>query len=146
MKKLEQLICIFCVFWLACSSAIVVGQTEKEHETQAEKIAAGENFSRDKLVVWCIVPFDAKNRGPAERAIMVKELGLTRVAYDWRQKHKKEFEQEIIEYKKNGLEYFCFLEVGFFNGSVDKKAWHHAASLAELSRTTTKRCNATTKD
>lgn len=108
MKKLEQLICIFCVFWLACSSAIVVGQTEKEHETQAEKIAAGENFSRDKLVVWCIVPFDAKNRGPAERAIMVKELGLTRVAYDWRQKHKKEFEQEIIEYKKNGLEYFAF--------------------------------------
>jgi len=25
-------------------------------------------FSRDNLVAWCIVPFDAKQRGPAERA------------------------------------------------------------------------------
>lgn len=66
------------------------------------------NFRTENLVAWCIVPFDAKNRGPRDRAEMVRDLGFTRVAYDWREKHIPEFEQEIIEYKKNGLEYFAF--------------------------------------
>ena len=39
---------------------------------------------------------------------MVKNLGLKRVAYDWRQKHVEEFEQEILAYKKHGIEYFAF--------------------------------------
>lgn len=67
-----------------------------------------QNFLTKNLIAWCIVPFDAKNRGPAQRAQMVRELGFRRVAYDWREKHIPEFEQEIIEYKKNGLEYFAF--------------------------------------
>ena len=41
-------------------------------------------FDRSNLVAWCIVPFDASRRSPAERAEMVRELGLHRVAYDWR--------------------------------------------------------------
>ncbi|MDG2213510.1 MAG: hypothetical protein P8M70_06760, partial [Verrucomicrobiota bacterium] len=45
---------------------------------------AADNFAKDKLVAWCIVPFDAKKRGPAQRARMLKRLGLKRVAYDWR--------------------------------------------------------------
>ena len=48
---------------------------------------AADNFAKDKLVAWCIVPFDAKQRGPAERAAMLKKLGLKRVAYDWRTQH-----------------------------------------------------------
>lgn len=67
-----------------------------------------ENFLTKNLIAWCIVPFDAKNRGPAGRAEMVRKLGFRRVAYDWREKHIPEFEQEILEYKKNGLEYFAF--------------------------------------
>ncbi len=39
---------------------------------------------------------------------MVKRLGLTRVAYDWRDNHVASFEDEIIEYKKHGIEYFAF--------------------------------------
>ena len=31
---------------------------------------AADNFAKHKLVAWCIVPFDAKQRGPAERAAM----------------------------------------------------------------------------
>jgi len=73
-----------------------------------EKLKAGDNFEKENLVAWCIVPFDIKNRGPAERAKMVRELGLKRVAYDWRKQHIPEFEEEILEYKKNGLEYFAF--------------------------------------
>jgi len=65
-------------------------------------------FRRDNLVAWCIVPFDAKNRAPAERAAMVKRLGFTKVAYDWRNAHVPTFEEEILQYRKHGLEYFAF--------------------------------------
>ena len=72
---------------------------------------AGETaqvLRREHLVAWCIVPFDAKKRGPAERALMLKELGILRCAYDWREEHVPTFEQEILEYKKNGIEFFAF--------------------------------------
>ena len=75
------------------------------------KPAAAETpplFERQNLVAWCIVPFDSVKRGPAERAEMVRQLGLTKVAYDWRKEHVPQFEQEILEYKKRGLEYFAF--------------------------------------
>ena len=39
---------------------------------------------------------------------MLKDLGIRRCAYDWRQKHVPTFEQEIIEYRKHGIEYFAF--------------------------------------
>jgi putative heme-binding domain-containing protein len=65
----------------------------------------------DNQVAWCIVPFDAKKRSPAERAVMLKELGIKRCAYDWRDEHVPTFEQEIIEYKKHGIEFFAFWSV-----------------------------------
>ena len=68
-------------------------------------------FAQENLVAWCIVPFDGKKRGPAERAAMCAKLGLKKVAYDWRQEHVATFEQEILEYKKHGLEYFAFWDV-----------------------------------
>lgn len=65
-------------------------------------------LDRSNLVAWCIVPFDAKKRGPEERAEMVSQLGLQRVAYDWRAEHVPTFEQEIEQYKKHGIEFFAF--------------------------------------
>ncbi len=65
-------------------------------------------YRKDNLVAWCIVPFDAKKRGPEARAAMLERLGIKKVAYDWRAQHVKEFEQEILAYKKHGLEYFAF--------------------------------------
>ena len=65
-------------------------------------------FAKDNLVAWCIVPFDAKKRGPAERADMAKRLGFTKIAYDWRGEHIPTFEQEILEYKKRDIEFFAF--------------------------------------
>jgi len=65
----------------------------------------------DNLVAWCIVPFDAKKRSPADRARMLNELGIKRCAYDWREEHVPDFEQEIIEYKKHGIEFFAFWSV-----------------------------------
>jgi len=42
---------------------------------------------------------------------MCAKLGLKKIAYDWRQNHVAEFEQEILAYKKHGLEYFAFWSV-----------------------------------
>ncbi|MEC8410354.1 MAG: TIM barrel protein [Planctomycetota bacterium] len=70
-----------------------------------------EIYDNKNLVAWCIVPFDAKKRSPAERAEMIRRLGLSRVAYDWRQEHVATFEEEILEYKKRGIEYFAFWAV-----------------------------------
>jgi hypothetical protein len=67
-----------------------------------------QNFHRDRLVAWCIVPFDAKQRSPEARAEMVRGLGLTRVAYDWRDMHVPTFEEEIVQYKKHDIEFFAF--------------------------------------
>ncbi|MEM1070206.1 MAG: hypothetical protein AAGI63_14985 [Planctomycetota bacterium] len=67
-----------------------------------------KNFTDEQLVAWCIVPFDSKDRSPAERAEMLDRLGLKRVAYDWRAKHIDSFEEEITQYQKHGIEYFAF--------------------------------------
>ena len=72
---------------------------------------AQDIFAPENLVAWCIVPFDGKKRGPAERAAMCAKLGLKKIAYDWREEHVATFEQEILEYKKHGLEYFAFWHV-----------------------------------
>jgi hypothetical protein len=65
-------------------------------------------WAHDNLVAWCIVPFDAKKRGPAERAAMVAKLGIKKVAYDWRGEQVATFEEEILQYKKHGIEFFAF--------------------------------------
>jgi hypothetical protein len=92
--------------------------------------AHGDNFDKDRLVAWCIVPFDARQRGPAERAEMLVQLGLKRVAYDWRAKHVKDFEEEILQYKKHGLEFFAFWSVHedafrlFQKHKIHPQVWH----------------------
>ncbi len=65
---------------------------------------AGGLFARDNLVAWCVVPFDAKKRGPEERVAMLKRLGLKRFAYDWRAEHLPTFDREVGLLKKEGIE------------------------------------------
>ncbi len=62
----------------------------------------------ENRVAWCIVPFDAANRTPRERAQMLQELGIKRCAYDWREEHVPTFEAEILAYKEHGIEFFAF--------------------------------------
>lgn len=52
-------------------------------------------FAPENLVAWCIVPFDAKKRGPEERAQMLQGLGIQRLAYDWRDEHIPTFDAEV---------------------------------------------------
>ncbi|MEO7651336.1 MAG: xylose isomerase, partial [Bryobacteraceae bacterium] len=65
-------------------------------------------FARDNLVAWCIVPFDSKHRGPEERAQMLKRLGITKLAYDWRDKDIPAFDQEIDALAKHGIRLEAF--------------------------------------
>ena len=65
-------------------------------------------FAKENLVAWCVVPFDASKRGPKERAEMLRRLGFTKLAYDWRAEHVPTFEEEIIELRRQGIEFFVF--------------------------------------
>ncbi|MEM9018877.1 MAG: TIM barrel protein [Verrucomicrobiota bacterium] len=66
------------------------------------------NFAKGELIAWCIVPFDAAKRGPAERIEMLNELGLERYAYDWRAEHVPAFDAEIEAALAGGVEMFAF--------------------------------------
>jgi sugar phosphate isomerase/epimerase len=66
------------------------------------------NFARESLVAWCVVPFDAKKRSPAERAEMLSELGLKRLAYDWRDEHIETWDEEWRQLQKHDIELTAF--------------------------------------
>jgi sugar phosphate isomerase/epimerase len=52
-------------------------------------------FDRLNLTAWCVVPFDAKKRGPEQRAEMLQRLGFKNFAYDWRPEHVPSFDAEV---------------------------------------------------
>lgn len=65
-------------------------------------------FSKDNLVAWCIVPYDSKKRSPDERAVMLNTLGITKMAYDWREEHIPSFDAELTALKKHGIKLEAF--------------------------------------
>ncbi len=85
---------------------------------QATQAAEKDLFARDNLVAWCVVPFDAKKRGPEERAQMLDRLQLGRLAYDWRAEHVPTFDTEVETMKRHGIE----ITAWWFPGSLDANA------------------------
>jgi sugar phosphate isomerase/epimerase len=75
-------------------------------------------FARENLVAWCIVPFDAKQRTPAQRAEMLQRLGIRHFAYDWRDPHLPTFETELNELAKRDIE----LTAVWFPGALNDQA------------------------
>lgn len=65
-------------------------------------------FAKSNLVAWCIVPYDVKNRNAEERAEMLDKLGITKLAYDWREKHIPYFDDELKALKKHGIKLQAF--------------------------------------
>jgi sugar phosphate isomerase/epimerase len=84
-----------------------------------EERASDDVLAPKNLVAWCIVPFDAKKRGPEERAQMLERLGITRLAYDWRDEHIPTFDEEVEAMKRHGV-------------TID--AWWFPAGLNDTSR------------
>ncbi len=74
----------------------------------ADRPSKANPFAKNNLIAWCIVPFDAAHRGPVERAQMLKRLGITRLAYDWRDKDIPTFDQEVDALKKYGIKLQSF--------------------------------------
>ena len=60
-------------------------------------------FSTENLVAWCIVPFDAAQRTPLQRAEMLNDLGFKKMAYDYRDEHIPFFREEIGVLKEHGI-------------------------------------------
>jgi hypothetical protein len=69
-----------------------------------EPVKPADIFRQDNLVAWCIVPFDSKKRGPAERVEMLQKLGFKKYAYDWRAEHLPTFDEEVALLKKAKIE------------------------------------------
>jgi sugar phosphate isomerase/epimerase len=55
------------------------------------------------LTAWCVVPFDARKRGPVERAEMLNRLGFKNFAYDWRSKDVPAFDAEAEALSQHGI-------------------------------------------
>ena len=83
-------------------------------------------FARGNLVAWCIVPFDAKKRGPEERAQMLDRLGIRRLAYDYRAEHIPTFDAELDALKKHGIE----LTAWWFPATLNDEAKNILAVIA----------------
>lgn len=77
-------------------------------------------FRRDNLIAWCIVPFDAQQRGPEARAAMLQRLGFKHFAYDYRAEHVPTFDAEIEALKKHGVS----LDAWWFPRSLNDEARH----------------------
>jgi len=60
-------------------------------------------FAPDNLLAWCIVPYDTKLRGPAERIAMLQRLGFTQYVWDWRPQHLKDLPEELRLSRASGV-------------------------------------------
>jgi sugar phosphate isomerase/epimerase len=104
---------------------------------QKKQSKSTDLFEKENLVAWCIVPFDAAERSPEERAEMLNELGITKFAYDYREKHLDSFVEEINVLREHGIElsavWFWVQDTG--NGLLDKS---NEFVLETLKRTNTR--------
>ena len=82
--------------------ALFIAGVQSSLSAQSKK-RKGNLFAKENLVAWCIVPFDNQNRSPAQRIEMLKRLGLTQYAYDWRHQHIPSFAEEIDLAKNAGI-------------------------------------------
>lgn len=80
----------------------LVKKVKEEPKAEPKKTTA-DVFAPNNLLAWCIVPFDGKKRGPAERVEMLKRLGFTKYVYDWRAEHLPTFDEEVQLLKKAGI-------------------------------------------
>jgi len=79
-------------------------------------------FSKDNLLAWCIVPFDARERSPKERAEMLQRLGIRALAYDWRERDIETFDEELHQLRAHGIR-LAALWLSGGNPKDEKSVW-----------------------
>ncbi|MFV0337414.1 MAG: TIM barrel protein [Chthoniobacterales bacterium] len=72
----------------------------------------------EKLLAWCIVPFDKGKRAPKARAEMLNRLRIKSYVYDWRAEHIPEFEEEIQQMLAHDIEIFGWWMPGEINDTL----------------------------
>ena len=75
-------------------------------------------FARENLIAWCLVPFDAKKRGPEERAAMLEKLGFKHFAYDYRAEHIPTWDAELEALQRHQVS----LDAWWFPTSLNEEA------------------------
>lgn len=65
-----------------------------------------QSFTIDPTEVspWCILEFDSLDRTPTQRITMLKELGIKKYGYNWRERHLPEMQEEFRLAKINNIE------------------------------------------
>jgi len=53
---------------------------------------------------WCIVAYDSLERSPVQRISMLKDLGFTKYAYDWRDRHLQDTSHELELARENNID------------------------------------------
>src|SRR4029077_20011529 len=103
------------------ASLISAGAMADEPSKAPAKASAAKGtklFEQKNLVAWCIVPFDAKKRGPEERAAMLERLCFKHFAYDRRAEHMSSFDTEVEALKRHDIA----LDAFWFPASLDDDA------------------------
>lgn len=75
----------------------------------APGLGAADIWRPDNLVAWSIVAFDAKQRGPEERAAMLERLRLRQFGYGFRARDVPYFDAEVIAMRRHGIELVAWL-------------------------------------
>jgi sugar phosphate isomerase/epimerase len=87
-------------------------------------------FAPDNLMAWCVVPFDARKRGPEERARMLQKLGFKSLAYDWRDEHLPTLDAEIDALKRHGVR----LDAFWFPTGLEPEKVPHVTQILDVLR------------
>ncbi|MEM8732842.1 MAG: sugar phosphate isomerase/epimerase [Planctomycetota bacterium] len=108
---------------VACLVGNVASAAEEEpkSESQGTTEASRSNFETNELVAWCIVPFDKSKRGPAARAQMLNDLGIRKLAYDWRDEHIPTWDEEWKQLKAHDIELTAFWCSSSLTAATDEK-------------------------
>src|SRR2546425_12269388 len=102
---------LLCVF-LSHSCLLTLADSPRE------TVRSYDLFARSNLVAWCIVPFDARKRGPEERAAMLEKLGFKLFAYDYRAEHIPTFDAEMEALQRHQVRLLAW----WFPGELNAEA------------------------
>jgi hypothetical protein len=69
----------------------------------AEAADGLDSWAHGNLVAFGVIPFDARQREPEERAQMLERLGYKNFVYSFREKHIRTLDVEIDALKRNGI-------------------------------------------
>ncbi|MFZ0453746.1 MAG: hypothetical protein WAM24_08330 [Ignavibacteriaceae bacterium] len=117
----------FCFVLVSLNFYASEKMTTQKKEVKSILFKSNNNIINMKdLFAWCIIPYDSKERTPEERIKMLKDLGFTSYAYDWREKHLNETVHELNLAKENRINIIAVWmwiendEPGKLNGSNEK--------------------------